>query len=169
MSGGVILTGAAGFIGEHLSQHLAARGIDHGAVFRVAPETATSHRTEHVGDLLDGSFTEDALSGYDTVVHLAGRTGGGQLESPEEFVRANVETTAAVQRAAKQAGVGRVIVASSYEAYGTPQQSPLDEDHPLEPASIYGVSMAAREMIARQLGEAYGIETILLRLFTVYG
>jgi UDP-glucose 4-epimerase len=109
------------------------------------------------------------MAGCDTIVHLAGKTGAGQLDAPWDFVRRNAETTARVLEAARQGGGKRVILASSYEVYGVPQYTPLDEAHPLVPTSPYGITMLAREALGQHLGAAYAINTVILRLFSVYG
>ena len=170
MSERIVITGAGGFIGEHLAGSLAMNTVPHGAMYHTLPELPRdSRRATFVGDLLDKQFVREAFTGYDVVVHLAGRTGRGQLEDPAEFVRKNVETTAVVYSAARDAGVKRVILASSYEVYGFPQHLPLDEGHQLVPASPYGVTMLAREQLARMLGQAYSIRTVILRFFSVFG
>jgi UDP-glucose 4-epimerase len=165
-----IITGAAGFIGEHLSGGLVKNAIPHGAIYHTQIESDQNPlRTSFAGDLLDPRFVHEVLPGYDVVVHLAGRTGQGQLDDPSEFVRKNIETTAIVYRAAREAGTKRIILASSYEVYGVPQRVPLEESHVCLPTTPYGVTMAAREGLARTLGKAYGIKTTILRFFTVFG
>ena len=91
------------------------------------------------------------------------------MEVPADFVRGNVETTANVFRAAQDAGIKRVVLASSYEVYGVATTTPIEETHALSPTTPYGITMQAREALAQTLGDAFGIETIVTRFFSVYG
>jgi UDP-glucose 4-epimerase len=170
MSQKTIVTGASGFIGEHMVKLLDINDFEYGAVYREAPpESGPGSGSRHIGDLLDQTFLSSSFEGYDVVVHLGGRTGGGQLESPADFVSGNVETTANVLRAAQDAGVKRVVVASSYEAYGVPSTTPIEETHPLAPTTPYGITMQMREALSQTLGHAYGIDTFVTRFFSVFG
>jgi nucleoside-diphosphate-sugar epimerase len=175
----VVVTGAAGFVGSHACERLLAGGaqvlgIDSFTPFypralkeanldglRGAPGFRLAER-----DLLDSGL-ERELAGADVVCHLAGRP-GVRSASVEGFFRDNVWASEAVIKASAAAGVRRVVLASSSSVYG-PVRGPVREDAPLRPISPYGRSKHRAELVARSAAERYGIELVVLRLFTVYG
>jgi nucleoside-diphosphate-sugar epimerase len=175
----VVVTGAAGFLGSHLSEHLLARGhrvtgVDAFTRFygRAIKESNLAVLREapgfelHERNVLAGGLPE-VLRGADAVCHLAGRPGvrGG---SEERFEAGNVRATEAVVRAAAWAGVPRVVLASSSSVYG-PAAGPVTEEAPLEPLSPYGHSKQRAELLAAEHAGRLGIELVSLRYFTVYG
>ena len=177
--GHIVVTGAAGFIGSHLSELLVRRGHAVTGVDDFTPfydrERKESHLARLVAeprfDLHEADVAAPGLvarcAGARAVVHLAGRPGvrGG---TPAEFAHANVETTRAVLAAAAGGGVRRVVLASSSSVYA-PAAGPVDEQAPHGPPSEYGRSKARAEAVAGALAARYGLELVILRLFTVYG
>ena len=169
----VVVTGGAGFIGSHLVERLAAR---HEVVVldQVAAEEATSlaavkDRISYVrGDVCRQDEVDPAVSGADVVFHLAALISPAQsMREPERFNEVNTHGTLALLRAAKDAGVRRVVFASSCAVYGA-NPPPLREDLPLDLLSPYAVTKAAGELWCRLYREL-GVETVALRLFNAYG
>ena len=176
----IVVTGAAGFIGSHLSERLLAAGHEvHGldsftgfypralkeanlADAGAAPGFRLFESTASTPEGLGAAF-----AGAEAVCHLAGRPGvrGG---APHAFEEANVRTTEAVLRAAGAAGVRRVVLASSSSVYGT-ADAPVSEDAPLRPLSHYGRSKLRAERMAARMAGKLGLELVVLRYFTVYG
>lgn len=162
----LVVTGGAGFLGSHVADHLAERGHDV-AVFDQAP--SARHRTI-VGDLLDPDRVSAAFDGADAVCHL-GAVGDVYLaaERPSLAGAVNVTGTANVCEAALREGVGRVVVASTWEVYGRPRYQPMDEEHPCEPDHPYNITKLAGERIAVAYARLKGVGVIALRLGTAYG
>jgi GDP-4-dehydro-6-deoxy-D-mannose reductase len=158
-----LVTGAGGFVGPVLVQHLRERGDDVTGV------------DQHDGpDLLDPDGWIDLLCGIqpDAVYHLAGWSDvGGSWSQPVRTFRVNAEGTLHVLQAARRAGVGRVLVISSADVYGTcsPEEVPLTEDHPVDPRSPYGASKVAAEVLARRAWRGDGLEAVIARPFNHIG
>ncbi len=155
------VTGAAGFVGRHLTAHLEAAG-DEVAVLAegtdIAEEAAVAAAV--------------AEAAPEVVYHLAGWAHvGDSWKHPTEVVRVNVLGTAAVLEACRVARVGRILVVGSADAYGTfdPTDLPLREDQPLRPVTPYGASKAAAEVLALQAHRASGAGVVLTRSFNHTG
>jgi UDP-glucose 4-epimerase len=182
-----LVTGGAGFIGGHVAERLAA---DHDIVVldnfepyydlgikehNVEAGRAAAAEGEGTYRLVEGSVTDadlvdDVVAGTDVVYHQAAQAGVRRsIEEPRKVNDYNVTGTVEVLEAARAHDVDRVIVASSSSVYGKPEYLPYDEDHPTTPVSPYGVSKLATEQYARVYAEIYGLSTVALRYFTVYG
>jgi UDP-glucose 4-epimerase len=169
----VLVTGGAGFIGSHLVDALLAEGHR----VRVLDDLSTG-RPEDVdpeadllpGDVADERAVGEAVAGAEVVFHLAAhRAVLRSVEHPVETDRANTNGTVVVLRAALEAGVRRVVFTSSSSVYGGAQVLPTPESAPLRPRSPYAVSKLAGEHYCRVFSELYGLETVVLRPFNVYG
>jgi UDP-glucose 4-epimerase len=169
----VLVTGGAGFIGSHLADALRAGG----AGVRVLDDLSTGSR-ENVpsgAELVEASVADPdavrgALEGCDTVFHL-GALGAvaRSVERPLVTDAANVHGTLTVLHEAKEAGVRRLVFASSSSVYGGIAPLPTPESAPLVPRSPYAVSKLAGEHYCRVFTELFGLETVALRFFNVYG
>lgn len=169
----VLVTGGAGFIGSNLALALVAGGHQ----VRVVDDLSTG-RAEHVptaaelviGSVADEDLVEKVMDGVEVVFHqAAARAVLRSVERPLETDTANVHGSLTVLDAARRAGVRRVVSASSSSVYGGAAELPTPETAALCPRSPYAVSKLAGEHYSRVFAELYGLETVSLRYFNVYG
>ena len=164
-----VVTGAAGFIGSHLSEALRARGDDVVAVDCFTDYYDPAEKEENARGLdvrrVDLAGESLDLVGVDGVFHLAGQPGVRSFGDVFPlYLRRNVLATQRVLETASSAGV-RVVYASSSSVYGNAERYPTPEDTVPQPISPYGITKLACEHLAR----AYGLDAVGLRYFTVYG
>jgi UDP-glucose 4-epimerase len=172
----VLVTGGAGFIGSHLVEELvrqkrAVRVLDdfstglHSNLGQLdaAPEVVA-------GDVGDPSTVERAMRGVGVVFHLAALASVQRsVEAPADTHRVCASGTLHVLDAARRAGVRRVVYAASSSAYGIPAGDVQKEDDPLQPLSPYAAAKLAGELYAQSFTAAYGLETVRLRFFNIFG
>ncbi len=121
-------------------------------------------------DILDYSSLSAATKDSDLVFHLAGQAGIRYCNAtPIKANKVNVEGTLNVLLAAKENGIKKVVYASSSSIFGNPLYLPIDEKHPTNPSSPYGVSKLAAEHYCRVFASVYGMQVLCLRYFSVYG
>ena len=168
-----LITGAAGFLGSSLANHLAreghqVRGIDDlstGDPQSLAPDV---HFTR--GDISDRPKLWTLLQDVDVVYHLAARVSVPEsVLYPRDYNQVNVGGTVALMESMRDVGVRRVVLASSGAVYGDLANAPLTEGISPNPRSPYAVSKLAAEYYVRTIGELWGIETLSLRIFNAYG
>jgi UDP-glucuronate 4-epimerase len=164
-----VVTGAAGFIGSHLTEALLARGHDVVAVDSFTDYYERAQKEENVAgrevSRVDVAQDELALDGCDGVFHLAGQPGvRPSFADFDVYVRRNIIATQKVFASALAADV-RVVFASSSSVYGDAETYPTSEDARPKPISPYGITKLACEHLAY----AYGLDAVGLRYFTVYG
>lgn len=164
-----IVTGAAGFIGSHLSEALRERGDDVVAVDSFTDYYDPAEKEENTRGLdvlrLDLADESLDLDGVDGIFHLAGQPGVRSFGDVFPlYLRRNVLATQRVLESASSAGV-RLVYASSSSVYGDAERYPTPEDTVPQPISPYGITKLACEHLVR----AYGIDAVGLRYFTVYG
>jgi len=169
----VLVTGGAGFIGSHLADALVTRG-DRVRVL----DDLFSGRIENVPagvELIEASVADlaavrRAVDGVEVVFHQAAhRAVLASIEDPLATDTANSHGTLTVLHAAVEAGVRRVVYASSSSVYGGAAQLPTPESAPLVPRSPYAASKLVGEHYARVFAELHGLETVALRYFNVFG
>jgi UDP-glucose 4-epimerase len=168
-----LVTGGAGFIGSNLVDALVAGG--HQA--RVLDDLSTGYRDNVPADveLVEASITDAAavrraVDGVEVVFHQAAhRSVFRSVEAPLETDHANVHGTLTVLQAARDAGCRRVVYASSSSVYGGATELPTPETAPLLPRSPYAVTKLTGEHYCRVYAELFGLETVALRYFNVYG
>ncbi len=169
----VLITGGAGFIGAALANRLVAEG-HHVRVLDDLSAGDPARLDRRVvftrGDVRDVPKLWTLLQGISCVYHLAARVSVPEsVLYPREYNDVNVGGTVAVMQAARDAGVGRVVFASSGAVYGDQATQPVSETAWPHPRSPYAVSKLASELYVNTLGELYGIETVSLRIFNAYG
>lgn len=181
MSERVLVTGAAGFVGSHLCEALVAQGYDVVGVDRFDAYYARAIKERNLaalrGDkrfrLVEADVLRGALplEGVTAVLHLAAKAGvRPSWEDPAGYMEANVTATARLLDLARRAGVNRFVLTSSSSVYGDATPAPYSEDAPAQqPASPYGASKRAAELVAEAFASGYRMRIAMLRLFTVYG
>jgi UDP-glucose 4-epimerase len=168
-----LVTGGAGFIGSHLVHHLVERGDEVVVLDDLSTGEASAVHPGAVlmaGDVCDPAGVRSAIDGCDVVFHLAAhRAIARSIDDPAGTDRTNSQGTVTVLTAAAEAGIPRVVNASSSSVYGEPASTPVREDDPKLPMSPYAVSKLAAEHYCRVFGDLFGLHTISLRYFNVYG
>ncbi|MCO5300453.1 MAG: NAD-dependent epimerase/dehydratase family protein [Candidatus Nanopelagicales bacterium] len=169
----VAITGAAGFIGGHLSSDLATShevlGIDNcrsGDWTRV-PDAVTKLELDITAP--DVEVWADLLDGVDVLFHLAAEKYNSSRSTPQAVIDTNISATARLLQGAARAKVGQVVFTSSLYAYGATGPSPMRESQPLTPTTYYGMSKAAGENLLRVAHRDHGLHWACARLFFVYG
>ncbi len=183
----ILVTGGAGFIGGHLAEQFVADGHDVTVLDNFDPYYDLGIKEHNVdvarsaadgdgsyefveGSVTDADVVTELVGEADVVFHQAAQAGvRTSVENPRKPNRINVGGTLNVLEAARDADVDRVVNASSSSVYGKPESLPYDENHPTAPVSPYAVSKLAAEQYARVFHEVYGLPTVSLRYFTVYG
>jgi UDP-glucose 4-epimerase len=171
------VTGGAGFIGSHLVEALVARG----AMVRVVDNLSTGRRENlsHVaaaidfveGDLTDPDVAASVCDDVKAVFHLAAQASVPEsMARPTESVRHNLIATVNILAAARDAAVPRTVLSSSSSVYGNGGgASPKREDARLRPGNPYAASKASCEVYAGMFAAAFGVDSVCLRYFNVYG
>lgn len=169
----MIVVGGAGFIGSNLTEALVARGDEVHVVDNLVGgkrEHVDPGATFHEVDIRDRDALGPIVAGADTVFHLAALPRVQySIEYPCETNEVNVGGFVNVLTAAKEGGVRRVVYSASSSAYGDQEVMPLTEDMPAHPLSPYGLQKYIGELYCRVYSEVYGLETVALRYFNVYG
>jgi UDP-glucuronate 4-epimerase len=168
-----VVTGAAGFIGSHLTEALLADGHDVAGIDSFNDYYDPTLKQENAAGLdvsrLDLAEEDLALDGFDGVFHLAGQPGVRSFGTVfDDYVRRNLLATQRVFESAVRAGV-RVVFASSSSVYGDAERYPTTEDAQPSPISPYGITKLGCEQLAYAYTKSFGLEAVLLRYFTVYG
>ena len=169
----MVVTGGAGFIGSHVADALVALGHEVHVI-----DSLVNGKREHVPtdailhelDILDTVRIAPIIEGAHTVFHLAALPRVEfSLEHPVEAHEANVNGTLSVLIAARDGKAGRVVYSASSSAYGDQETLPLREDMPANPPHPYGLQKHISELYMRQFSSAYGLPTVSLRYFNIYG
>jgi UDP-glucose 4-epimerase len=174
----VLVTGGAGFIGSHLVDALRAHA---GCRVRVLDNLSTG-RAENLANLnccgavefIEGTITDDAtvtqaLRGVTVVFHLACRGVRHSIGNPVANHEVNAAGTLLLLGAAHAVGIQRFVHVSSSEVYGTARQTPMTEDHPCYPETVYGAAKLAGEAYARAYHQTYQLPTVVVRPFNNFG
>ena len=170
----VIVTGGAGFIGSHIVDALVARGDEVHVIDNYAggkyEERHNAKASYHEVDICDTAKVMPLMEGAATVFHLAALPRVPySVEHPIESSEANVMGTVSVLTAAVQAKVKRVVYSSSGSAYGDQTTLPFSENLLANPVNPYGLQKYVGELFMRVWSKTYGLETVSLRYFNIYG
>ena len=175
-AGKALVTGGGGFIGSHLVERVLRDGLD----ARVLDNFATGHRVNLAaveadvelieGDIQSYERVHNAVRGCEVVFHLAALPSVPRsIQDPLTSTASNVTGTLNVLLASRDEGVRRVVFSSSSSVYGPQREYPQREDAAARPISPYGVSKLAAEGYCRAFTQVYGLETVALRYFNVFG
>lgn len=173
-----LITGCAGFIGSNIARELLARGervtgIDNFITGRVKNIEGFSDRKDFQfkeGDINNNSVLKDAMEGQDYVLHQAAIPSVPRsIELPIDTAEANIMGTLSVLEAAKESEVKKVVYASSSSVYGPSEELPKKENMPTNPVSPYALTKYAGERYTQLFSEIYGLPTVSLRYFNVFG
>lgn len=177
----VLVTGAAGFIGSHLTEAVARAGASVRAFVRynsrnaygwleLADPDVMSDVEIFVGDLTNPEAARGATSGCDVVLHLGALIPiPYSYRHPREFVAANIEGTINILEGCRHAGVSRLVHTSSSEVYGTARAVPIDESHPLQAQSPYAATKVAADQLALSYQQSFGTAVVVVRPFNTFG
>jgi UDP-glucose 4-epimerase len=165
----VLITGAGGFIGQHLSLALMKSGWDVRGIGRSAQPRLLSGIEWMTGDILDQSFDDKAVTGSDVIIHLACLSLRESAEDPALASRINTEGTLKVLEAARRSGVKRFVFTSTSQVYGGGSDLPNKESDPPRPDSTYAASKYSAEVWCEAYRHMYAMPILILRLFNVYG
>jgi UDP-glucose 4-epimerase len=170
-----LVTGGAGFIGSNIVRLLSGEGYDVVVLdnlfsgYRKNLEPFPNARLVEA-DVRDEGAVARAVEGAEVVFHLAASVGNVRsIEHPVEDSEVNLIGTIRLLEAARRAGVRKVVCSSSAAIFGELRRLPIDEDHPAEPDSPYGVSKLAEEKMCLAYSRLYELEAVCLRYFNVYG
>lgn len=174
----VLVTGADGFIGSHLTEML----LQHGYQVRALAQYNSfnywgwiddlSHENLEIvsGDVRDPNYCREIVKDMDIVFHLAALIAiPYSYVAPGSYVDTNVNGTLNICQAAKDLGTKKVIVTSTSEVYGTAQYVPIDEKHPKQPQSPYSASKIGADMMAMSYYNSFDVPVVIARPFNTYG
>ncbi len=177
----VIVTGADGFIGSHLTEELVRNGYDVKAFvyynsfnnwgwLDTLPKDVLSEIEIFAGDIRDPNGVRNALDGRDAVFHLAALIAiPFSYHSPDAYVDTNIKGTLNVLQAARDKNLSRILVTSTSEVYGTAQYVPIDENHPYQGQSPYSATKIGADRLTESFYRSFELPTTIVRPFNTYG
>lgn len=177
----VLITGADGFIGSHLTESLLEKGYDVKAFvyynsfnnwgwLDTLPKEKLSQIEIFSGDIRDPNGVREAMKGVDGVFHLAALIAiPFSYHSPDSYVDTNIKGTLNVLQAARELGTERIMVTSTSEVYGTAQYVPIDEKHPFQGQSPYSATKIGADRLAESFYRSFNLPVSIVRPFNTYG
>ena len=177
----ILITGADGFIGSHLTETLVRQGHEvrafvlynsfnsWGWLDSCSPDLAGQFEV-FAGDIRDPHGVRTAMQGCDTVMHLAALIAiPYSYHSPDTYVDTNIKGTLNIVQAVRDLGVGKMIHTSTSEVYGTARFVPITEEHPLQGQSPYSASKIGADQIAMSFYNSFDTPVSIIRPFNTYG
>ncbi len=177
----VLITGADGFIGSHLTESLLKRGYEVKAFTMYNSfntwgwlDTLSKESLNQIeiisGDVRDPNGVRDAMKGVDGVFHLAALIAiPFSYHSPDSYVDTNIKGTLNVLQAARELGTERIMITSTSEVYGTAQYVPIDEKHPFQGQSPYSATKIGADRLAESFYRSFNLPISIVRPFNTYG
>jgi len=175
----VLITGADGFIGSHLTELLLSEGYQVRALSQYnslnywgwLEDIPANNNLEVVtGDVRDPNLCREICKDVDIIFHLAALIAiPYSYFAPDSYIDTNVKGTLNICQAARDNGVSRVLITSTSEVYGTAQYVPIDEKHPIQPQSPYSASKIGADAIAMSFYNAFKLPVTIVRPFNTYG
>jgi NAD dependent epimerase/dehydratase len=177
----VLITGADGFIGSHLTERLSQEGAKirafvyynsfgrWGWLDELSPDLSGKIEI-FLGDIRDSNRVMEAVKGQEVVFHLASLIAiPYSYHAPDSYVQTNINGTLHVINACRQIQVERIVHTSTSEVYGTAQYVPIDEKHPLQGQSPYSATKIGADMLAESFHRSFGLPIAIMRPFNTYG
>jgi dTDP-glucose 4,6-dehydratase len=177
----VLVTGANGFIGSHLTEHLINLGAKITVLLEYNPNNYLGHlkflqknmlseMEQILGDIRDPELIKKIVKGKDTIFHLGALVSiPYSFINPREVFEVNAEGTLNILLAARDQEVNKIVTTSTSEVYGTALYTPIDENHPLQAQSPYAASKIAADKIAESFYKTYNLPVAIIRPFNTYG
>ena len=177
----ILVTGAGGFIGSHVTQLLLQEGHHVRAMARYngrgdighlrdVPQSLRTRLEVRLGDITDPFLVTDLIAGCEIVLHLAALIGiPYSYVAPASYFATNAGGTLNVLEACRKANISRIVVTSTSEVYGTAVYTPIDEQHPLQGQSPYSASKIAADKLAEAYYCSFDLPLVTLRPFNTYG
>jgi len=177
----VLVTGADGFIGSHLTERLLEEGYDVKAFtfynsfnswgwLDSLPEKKLNEIEIFSGDIRDPNGVFEAMKGVDKVFHLAALIAiPFSYHSPDSYVDTNIKGTLNVLQAARKLDTSRILITSTSEVYGTAQYVPIDEKHPYQGQSPYSATKIGADRLAESFYRSFNLPVSIVRPFNTYG
>ncbi len=177
----VLVTGADGFIGSHLTEMLLEQGHEVRAFtyynsfnnwgwLDTLPKAKLDQIDIFAGDIRDPNGVDKAMTGIDQVFHLAALIAiPFSYHSPDSYVDTNIKGTLNVLQAARRQNTSRILVTSTSEVYGTAQYVPIDEKHPFQGQSPYSATKIGADRLAESFYRSFGMPITIVRPFNTYG
>ncbi|GFO66064.1 NAD-dependent 4,6-dehydratase LegB [Geomonas paludis] len=177
----ILVTGADGFIGSHLTEELVRRGYDVRAFvlynsfnswgwLEQAPADVKKNLDVFSGDVRDPHGVKQAMKGCDAVLHLAALIAiPYSYHSPDTYVDTNIKGTLNILQAGRELGVQKIVQTSTSEVYGTARFVPITEEHPLQGQSPYSASKIGSDQMALAFQSSFDMPVAVVRPFNTYG
>jgi len=179
--GKILVTGAEGFIGSHLTELLVKEGYDVRAMVQynsfnnwgwidTFDQDIKDRLDIFLGDVRDPNGVRTAMEGVDAVFHLAALIAiPYSYHSPDMYVDTNIKGTLNILQAARDLGTERILVTSTSEVYGTAQYVPIDEKHPYQGQSPYSATKIGADRLAESFYRSFNLPVTIVRPFNTYG
>ena len=177
----VLVTGADGFIGSHLTEELIKQGLNVRAFayynsfntwgwLDTLPKEILKEIEVFTGDIRDPNGVREAIKGIDEVFHLAALIAiPFSYHSPDTYVDTNIKGTLNILQAARDSEISRVLITSTSEVYGTAQYVPIDEKHPFQGQSPYSATKIGADRLAESFYRSFNMPITIVRPFNTYG